>query len=317
MLYSYYIFTGSWGQPGDVSYVKLPYLQTLLIIVIWWVASSVTSITSKEVLNQGNNLDGQITTAFVDLRWIDLTAIQLLVGTVISVIYLRIKYNTSIIPDSSCWRTLIIAVMGHLVGNLATNASFAAVSSSMTLIIKACEPLFTIICVFCYTRQPPNVMTVLSVLSICQGACMFVAADVSFNMSGMWAAVISNMAFPIRNIAVKSNLNLTGPLHYYALLSICGLILLLPVSLIKLVVTQELPLLEPIESLVTGLSHGSYNIASLGVLRKVTPLTHAILNLSKRIFAIILNMLYFSTSCSSLTYIGLLVFAIGNICFYQ
>ena len=257
------------------------------------------------------------TAAFREMRWIDLTALQLLLGTVASVTWLR--FSQTVHTDSSDRkhnRAIMFAALGHLVGNLATNAAFAAVRSSTTLIIKACEPLFTIILMFWLGQgKIPSCLNICSVVVMCIGACMFVSSDRSIHVWGVCAAVVSNVAFPIRNIIVKSHGSSGGSVHDYSVLSIYGMLFLVPIILIKLLVNHDLPRLMPAEGSVAGVYHVLYNAASLAVLSNVTPMTHAVLNLSKRIFAIIANIVYFQMPCHSAALIALVVFTIGNACY--
>ena len=106
------------------------------------------------------------------------------------------------------------------------------------------------------------------------------------------------------------------PLQAYALISLFGGFLLLPVLLIKFVITQELFIIRLEGSMISALSHFTYNVASITVLQSVSPLTHAILNLAKRVVVILVNIVYFHTSVSFNMSIGLFVFFIGLFLYY-
>ena len=292
-------------------FVMLSGVHVVFIIAVWWAASSLTSISSKEAMK--THSDVGVNFAFRDMRWLELTALQLLLGTIVSMTLTRGDHKTSPSRKGASWRLHLPAFLGHLIGNMATNASLAAVHSSVTIIIKACEPLFTILVCYYFYNNTPKVIRTSSVLVMCFGAMLFIASDVSYNAWGLWAAVISNIAFPIRNITVKDHLDGEGPFNTYRSMSMYGFVLLLPIVMVKLIITQRMPILELTDSFVSCVSHVLYNIASLCVLEKVLPLNYAILNLSKRIIAVFANILYFHTPFTYVTHIGLIIFVCGNI----
>ena len=241
-------------------------------------------------------------------------------GTLVSTIWIKCNPKTSPgIQQDKRWKIHVLAVLGHLVGNLATNASFAAMNSCITMMIKACEPMFTMLIHYgLFSAAPSHTISHLaSVPVICAGAILFIASDMSFNVWGIGAAILSNVAFPMRNIAAKaswdSDLCTDGPLQGYASMSMNGFLVILPFVLLKLIITHNLPFLEPAESFVSSASHVIYNIASLNVLEQVLPLTHAILNLSKRIIVILANIIYFRTPFTTAMCLGVFVFLCGNL----
>ena len=68
-------------------------VHVVFIIAVWWAASSLTSITSKEAMT--THSDAGVNVAFRDMRWLELTALQLLLGTIVSVTLTRGDHKTS------------------------------------------------------------------------------------------------------------------------------------------------------------------------------------------------------------------------------
>ena len=203
-------------------------------------------------------------------------------------------------------RAIIAAICGHVVGNLATNAAYAAISSSTTQVIKACEPIFTFVLLKCFYREnseSTNYLIPISILTMSLGAFMFVSA-----------AIASNIALAVRNLSLKVTCKcLDSPLQKYAILSTYGGILVLPLLVARLLVTREWleSWFRAEDTIVSSSFHFLYNIASIFVLQNVSPLSHAILNLSKRMFVILANIVYFAMPQSWKMCLGLLVFAAG------
>ena len=297
-------FSGSWWIPS---------LRILIVIVGWWVAYCLTSIKVKEALNEDEETVSDVTSAFRDLRWIDLTALQLLIEAIVMKFWLKIGRDFSKHDNRKRDKVITPVLFWHIVGHLATNAAFASVSSSMTLVTTNCEPLFAITVAFLYSETTPNAAALLSVIVMCNGARMFVNADESFNVWGICAALTSNIMFPLRNAVAKSKTDWEGAIQHYPVLSMYGFLLIFPVVLLKMAVTQEFPQLEPTESLISATSYVCHSIASVTTFTLVVPWAYDILDQGKRIFAIIINLLYFQTPNGVLIYEALFVFSVGSI----
>ena len=290
------------------------------VVLLWWVANGITSIASKSMMVvRGNEASSgaSFSSAFEDLRWLELTTLQHLFGAIASVILLKALKGKSaaVWPQSDSPKTTIyIAGLANVVGNLATNAAYSLVSSSATQVIKAYEPIFTFFLSLCLYKHYGDltVTTLLSIVTMSTGACIFLSLDTSFNVWGLLAATSSNMGFATRNIFLKK-LAWDSPVQKYAVISICSTVLLLPAILLKsAIVSVYSPLFtHSQESIISAVSHFTYNTASITILQDITPLTHAILNLSKRVFVIVANLIYFHIPVSTNLLLGLLIFFVG------
>ena len=143
-------------------------------------------------------------------------------------------------------------------------------------------------------------------------------ADTRFNIWGVDIGMISNTAFPIRNIYVKKLSEVwDSSLHKYAVISICGVFFLLPILLVKVIIHQGVVSVRLSESLISGVFHCTYNLVSIKVLESFNPVTHAILNMLKRFFVVTTNIMYFHTPISWNMVISLVVLLISCYLYYM
>ena len=300
-------------------------LSAVGAVLVWWLANALATVASKRFMlkdvgapipssscNEGSP-PATWTAAFTDLRWVDLTAMQHAVGSVLSVAVLKVTGRV-VWPDnaSSMLRVMCMAAVGNLAGNMATNAAYALISSSTAQVVKACEPLFTfMLSVFLYKNYSNlDLSTFLSVVIVVTGAVSFIKGDSTFTLWGLLAGMISNLAFPIRNIYLKNLSSMwDSPLQKFAVMSVLSTLFVLPLVGVKLVMCWSLPALASKDSLVSSTFHGIYNMASITVLESFSPVTHAVLNLTKRVFVITANLFYFNepTSLSLVISLGLLL----------
>ena len=297
---------------------KTIYTQATLLIAVsvgvWWAANSITAVSSKSFMRGASKPDiNSWSDAILDFRWLELTTLQHLIGAVVSIAWLKTVGKT-VWPSEASKKIILLASLGNVAGNMATNAAYAMVSSSMTQVVKACEPLFMFgLSLLLYKDyQVLNSATLLSIVIMVIGASLFVAYDSTFLVSGLLAALCSNVAFPIRNIYLKKLSSVwESSFQKYAVISIYSVLVLTPLVVVKMLLFQSFAFAKKWgEGFVSASCHCTYNIASIYVLQNFTPLTHAILNLLKRGIVIGVNLVYFQLPLSWKMVLGLgLLFA--------
>ena len=307
--------------------------RTLLfaVVILWWVANTIVSIISKKLMIDGSPVTSGVTNwtpAFVDLRWIELTAFQLLFGGTVAIIWLRTTGNRSMSISQHAKAseyTVVAAIIANLVGNLATNAAYATISSSSTQVIKSFEPIFIFTLMRCFYKEEEENLTYIALSSVTLmslGASLFVVGDSSLNVWGVGAAVVSNIAFAVRNIFLKKLYTLReNSFQKYTIISFYGGIFILPLVLLmlgnKVVFLKTLPgATLRTEYAVSSFFHFVYNLASISVLQSVGPLSHSLLNLSKRVIVILANIIFFSIPFSLIVAFGFLVFLLGLVMYH-
>ena len=264
-------------------------VKTVAVVIIWWTASYLTNVTSMETMDNGKEstshryVDRSV--IFLQLGWFDLTALQLLSGAVMSVVLARWYAKRNVNFESPDRGTIITAVIGHLLGTLATNVSLFVIGSGLALHTKALQPLFTIAvqCVY-FGKQSPSIMILLSVIVLSSGACAFAIPAVTLDIWSIGSVVISSTAFSFRNSIVRSSPPWDDPLYNYTILSTYGSMLLIPFIFLRVVLTQNIPKIYQLSSCVMSFCDLIYNVVSLTVLATLGPLSHSILELSERLF---------------------------------
>ena len=83
-------------EKAEVEKSKSKWLSLIAVgaVLVWWVANALATVASKQFMLHGvkpccNGTRPAWTEAFSDLRWVDLTAMQHAVGSLISVVVLK------------------------------------------------------------------------------------------------------------------------------------------------------------------------------------------------------------------------------------
>lgn len=130
-------------------------------------------------------------------------------------------------------RALLPVTALHLVGHVAGCASYNFSSISFMQVVKAAEPVVSVLCLTAFYGQRFSAGVWLSLVPIVAGVAVVSATEVNFAVAGFAAAMVSNLAFVFRNILSKqaqSDIGLEG-INLYAWMTLLGTALLLPVSL--------------------------------------------------------------------------------------
>ena len=268
-------------------------------VAVWCIASIVASISSKSVMEDYNVTTGSIgswTPALEDLRWIELSFFQHLLGGIASVFWLKVVLRRSIWKEDSSKTAICVAALTSLVGNVGTNAAYAAVSSCMTHTIRACEPIVTIaLSVWVYKKwEVLTAKNVVPILFIVVGSGALVMSDPTFNVWGLRAAIGSTISFSVCSVLLQQ-IATESLLQSYAGLSILGVLFLLPIVILKFAITKVLFTMRMTETFTSSAFHFLYNAASISVLQGIGPLNCAFLKPFETITVILTNIGYFKT----------------------
>ena len=284
----------------------------ILLVLLWWTSNGLTSLFSKTEMSKPRNKK-----SFLEMKWLDLTIIQFLfgfMGSAFCLLFIEKRFLS--IQMSRDWNDLV-AIIGNLVGHLSVNVSYTFVTSSATQVVKSSEPIFMFLFLLCLPsrhveKQNMNAYVLFSMILMVFGTCLFVLWDITLNVWGITAAVVSNIAFPLRNIALKNiSERYQSPFQKYFMLSFSGILLLFPPLVLKLIF-QNASLFDLSPAGIAAASfYCVYNLASITVLQNVSSLNHAILNFFKRIFVIVLNIKYFNLNMTWHMFTGLAVVSSG------
>lgn len=214
-------------------------------------------------------------------------------------------------------RALLPVTALHLVGHVAGCASYNFSSISFMQIVKAAEPVVSVLCLTALYGKRFSAGIWLSLVPIVAGVAVVSATEVNFALAGFLTAMLSNFAFVFRNIKSKeaqTDIGLQG-INLYAWMSILGTAILLPVSLAVegrhigvalsaaakafptsgavpfLGLGVETPFI--VFLLIGSLFYHLYNQTSYMCLEGISPLTYSICNTVKRVVVILAGIAVF------------------------
>ena len=239
------------------------------------------------------------------------------------------------------WRWPLLSSSALLLGGtLCTNVSLVMLSVSFTHVIKTCEPLFTVVIIFAWDCVLPHRTAALSVVTTTAGAVVAsalqrkAAKKSSDFAAGVVVALLSNFFLQLRNVLNK-RLLLAPPPPLPRLPAAELLLLSLTAALPMQLAVQEgsracglVPSdgevasryahyrdAHPAWLAVPPLSFVAYQLASILVLARVDPLTHATLNSLKRVLVIGLSALWMLEPISADFVAGSAVAVVGAACY--
>ncbi|XP_028771873.1 xylulose 5-phosphate/phosphate translocator, chloroplastic [Neltuma alba] len=296
---------------------KAKSLKLAFVFGLWYFQNIVFNIYNKKALN------------IFPFPWL-LASFQLFVGSVWMLVLWSLKLQQC--PKIS--KSFIVALLGpalfHTIGHISACVSFSKVAVSFTHVIKSAEPVFSVVfSSFLGDKYPVQVW--LSILPIVLGCSLAAVTEVSFNVQGLWGAMISNVGFVLRNIYSKrslQNFKEVDGLNLYGWISIISLLYLFPVA-IAVEGSQWIPgyyrAIEAIGKpstfyiwvLLSGLFYHLYNQSSYQALDEISPLTFSVGNTMKRVVVIVSSVLVFRNPVRPLNALGSAIAILGTFLYSQ
>ncbi len=170
-------------------------------------------------------------------------------------------------------------------------------------------------------RYPRSIYT--SLVPIVLGVIATSRTDAFFDVSGLLAAVVSNVSFVSRNILSKPCLQRMDNVNLYNYMCLTAFVVLLPVWVITdgRAFLADPSLMRPLvgpgsgalwgKMLVCGTFHWLYNQCSILCLSYVSPLTHSVCNVMRRALVIAVTMMYFQDKASVANIAGIVTVFLG------
>ncbi|XP_010244200.1 PREDICTED: xylulose 5-phosphate/phosphate translocator, chloroplastic [Nelumbo nucifera] len=302
---------------GDGTESKQQTLQLALVFGFWYFQNIVFNIYNKKVLN------------LFPFPWL-LASFQLFVGSV----WMFLLWSLKLQPCPRISKSFIIALLGpalfHTIGHISACVSFSKVAVSFTHVIKSSEPVFSVIfSSFLGDTYPLSVW--LSILPIVLGCSLAAVTEVSFNLQGLWGALISNVGFVLRNIYSKKSLQSfkeVNGLNLYGWISIISLLYLFPVAVFvegsqwvagyqRAIQAAGNPSTFYLWVLLSGVFYHLYNQSSYQALDKISPLTFSVGNTMKRVVVIVSTVLVFRNPVRPLNALGSAIAIFGTFLYSQ
>ncbi|CAO2835154.1 unnamed protein product [Amaranthus hypochondriacus] len=292
-------------------------LKLALVFGLWYFQNIVFNIYNKKVLN------------IFPFPWL-LASFQLFAGS----IWMLFLWSFKLQPAPKITKPFIIALLGpalfHTIGHISACVSFSKVAVSFTHVIKSSEPVFSVIfSTFLGESYPISIW--LSILPIVFGCSLAAVTEVSFNLQGLWGALISNVGFVLRNIYSKKSLQSfteVDGLNLYGWISIISLFYLFPVAVFvegsqwvhgyhKAIESIGKPMTFYIWVLLSGVFYHLYNQSSYQALDEISPLTFSVGNTMKRVVVIVATVLVFRNPVRPLNALGSAIAIFGTFLYSQ
>ncbi|KAF5457267.1 hypothetical protein F2P56_021380 [Juglans regia] len=215
----------------------------------------------------------------------------------------------------------------HTMGNLLTNISLGKVAVSFTHTIKAMEPFFTVVLSALFLSERPTIWVVSSLMPIVGGVVLASFTETSFNWTGFYSAMASNLTNQSRNVfskkfMVKEEETLDN-INLFSVITIISFILLVPMAIflegikftpsyLQSAANQGLNVKELcVRSVLAGFCFHCYQQVSYMILQMVSPVTHAVGNCVKRVVVIVSSVFFFQTPVSPINSLGTAVALAG------
>ncbi|GMY14857.1 phosphoenolpyruvate/phosphate translocator 1, chloroplastic-like [Fagus crenata] len=248
---------------------------------------------------------------------VTVTTGQFAIGTVIvSLMWGLNLYKRPKLSGSQLAVILPLAVV-HTLGNLFTNMSLGKVAVSFTHTIKAMEPFFSVVLSAMFLGELPTLWVVGSLLPIVGGVALASVTEVSFNWSGFWSAMASNLSNQSRNVLSKKLMvkqeESMDNITLFSIITVMSFFLLAPVAIFKEGVKVTPAYLQSAglnvqqvytRSFIAALCFHAYQQVSYMILQRVSPVTHSVGNCVKRVVVIVSSVLFFKSPVTAINSLG-------------
>lgn len=211
----------------------------------------------------------------------------------------------------------------HAIGHVAANISFAAVAISLTHTVKTLEPAFNVVLSKLVLGEGTPTGAVLSLIPIIVGVAMASAGELSFNWTGFLTAMASNLTFGFR--AVWSKMAMTKSLSstaVYAYTTLISVLICVPWALLAEGGTLKAGIDAAIANVgaqrfyfdltAVGLLYHLYNQFAFNTLQRVSPVSHGVCNVVKRIAIIFSSVIFFKQVMTQQALIGTCIAIFGT-----
>ena len=272
------------------------------------------------------NLQNKVIFNYFPYPWF-VSTVHVVVGAAYcTLVYLlgakKASYERPITMDE--FKTIFPPAAMHAIGHVAANLSFAAVAISLTHTVKTLEPAFNVILSKLVLGEATPLPVMASLLPIMVGVAMASAAELSFNWYGFISAMISNLTFGFRAVWSKramNNIKNLGSTGIYAWTTFISCLICAPGififekgvwAAISDAVAAKGATAFYGSLLSVGILYHLYNQFAFNTLARVTPVSHGVCNVVKRIVIIATSVLFFGNVLTIQTKVGTAVALAGT-----
>ena len=316
-----------------------------ILCLVWYLSSALTNTSSKSILNA---FPKPITLTLIQFAFVSgwslffgfLARLFPKLKTTVPALKNGIRY-----PSRDVIATTMPLALFQIGGHILSSTATEKIPVSLVHTIKGLSPLFTVLAYrFVYNIHYPTA-TYLSLLPLTLGVVMACSVEFSGNLFGVLCAFGGALIFVTQNIFSKKLFNdsaraeADGPstlatqrkLDKLNLLCYCSglaFVLTFPIWLW----TDALPLYSaplgltphinpspsptsslylPLEFFFNGIFHFGQNILAFILLSLVSPVTYSVASLIKRVFVIVMAIVWFGNSTTPLQTAGIALTFVG------
>lgn len=296
--------------------------------------SAVTNTSSKSILNA---LPKPITLTIIQFAFV---SIWCLLITYCTTVFPSLKktipaLRNGIAPPSrevivTALPLAVFQLLGHILSSMATSQ----IPVSLVHTIKGLSPLFTVVAYRVFFRIKYARATYLSLVPLTLGVMLACATGFSSNFLGIMCALLAALVFVSQNIFSKKLFNEADRAESFGrrkldkmnLLYYCsGLAFLLTLPI--WFVTEGYPMLSDflsngaitlsekqgsldhgalfLEFVFNGVSHFAQNILAFVLLSMISPVSYSVASLIKRVFVVVVAILWFGSPTTSTQAVGI------------
>jgi len=279
-------------------------------IFFWYFFTIISALYTKKLLNKTNN-------PFL------LTLVTFSYGFLFYFI-IKLKSILKELKNLLVSKTYFFLALLNIGANFLTNISINETSVAFTYMIKASEPVFVLVLSYLVLGQKFSWRIVLTLIPICVGVSLTIVGEIRFSFYGFVSIFVANLSTASRNVFFKSsegsnandsNCNKhSSVLESYLKMCFSSFLLFLIIFLCHVLInpsTLNLFKLHEIDSIlfnlfVSSFSNFLYNLFSFKVLSNITPISHSVLNIMKRVLTVMSSFIYFSNQISQIQVYGML-----------
>lgn len=298
------------GGKGDIAGSE--FLQSVIYVLLWYGSSVCCVTTSKTIITQ-------LPFPFL------LCTIQFFCACIAASLYLKAA-NRWKLPSKAMLRSITGISLSYSFGFVTLNTALLTAAASFVETVRAAEAFTTVVMGYFMLHESIPFRVCMTLFPICGGvAVSCVSGHSGFSLLGLVFAFLSNLCFSIRSVAAKHYVQLfkeaaLDQINLFNVLSALGLCFLIPLTMIvegRAIVdylhlqidTQQQNQQHPPQQqwlpsdaealsffavlIFNGCMFACYNLMSYIMLQRTDLVTHAVLNVFRRVFSIFVTAVYF------------------------
>ncbi|KHN83373.1 Solute carrier family 35 member E1 -like protein [Toxocara canis] len=281
--------------------------QVVLLCAFWYIVSSASSIVNKWTLQK---YPYPMSVALASLLSIPLYSTPLLRFWQIKKCHISSYYMTRYVIPISIGKAFAVA---------SAYFSLWKVPVSYAHTVKATMPLFAVVFARLVLNDRQTILVYLSLVPIMAGVLIASLTELSFNMAGLISALMSTSTYALLNVLKDTNVH---PITLLALNAQIAALIFFPFwclrdgFLIWNGVTSEITSNLPdgrfvFYLLVSGLMSFCQNLCAFTLIHRLTALSYAVTNATKRITVISASLLTFRNPITGSNAFGMVLAIMG------